>query len=122
VAHILEVDRRHRTVLLRERDVIDLQPVDAVGADDLDLLDLKARAADRLRIFLVHLGRHTGRMRGDAGKAANAEPDRPVRDALCSRCGLIGNALMIALTRDCLDRLAFLRRARRAAAALPWRV
>src|SRR3546814_6717953 len=55
-ADILEVDRGHRAVLLRERDVIDLEPVDAVGADDLDLFDLEPRAADDLGIFLVDLG------------------------------------------------------------------
>src|SRR3546814_16697022 len=62
-AHPRQVDRRHRAVLLRARDVLNLESVDAFGADDFDLLDLKAGAGDRLGPFLLNLPRNPGRMR-----------------------------------------------------------
>jgi len=85
VAHALQIDRRHRAILLRERDIIDFQPVDAVGADDLDLAHLEPRAADRLRPFLLHLCRHPRRMGGKSGDREQAEADRPVGDPLKRR-------------------------------------
>src|SRR3546814_9324900 len=44
--HAFQIDRRHRAVLLRERDVIDLEPVDPLGPDDLDFLHLKASRSE----------------------------------------------------------------------------
>src|SRR3546814_6103470 len=55
--HAFQIDRRHRAVLLRERDVIDLEPVDPLGPDDLDFLHLKASTGDGLRPFLVDFRR-----------------------------------------------------------------
>src|SRR3546814_7586541 len=75
-------DLRHRAVLLRERDVIDLEPVDPLGPDDLDFLHLKASTGDGLRPFLVDFRRDAGRVRAHRDQRRETDADRPVGHAL----------------------------------------